>query len=99
MTTGRGKRSKVVSISVKTRETVPSIPTPSARTENIATSKTSLYGVAMLKIALELKKSKTESVENLIRLVLGKMRIDETEFMTFLDANGGLLRTIARRGA
>ncbi|GMU60958.1 MAG: hypothetical protein AMXMBFR34_27210 [Myxococcaceae bacterium] len=56
-----------------------------------------LYGVAMLKIAMELKKADARPLEDLISGVLTRMRLDEGDFRRFLDANGGLLRTIAQR--
>jgi hypothetical protein len=56
-----------------------------------------LYGVAMLKIAMELKKADARPLDELIGGVLARMRLDEGEFRRFLDANGGLLRTIAQR--
>lgn len=55
-----------------------------------------LYGVAMLKIAMELKKAEARPLEDLIAGVLQKMRIDEGDFRGFLEANGGLLKTIAQ---
>lgn len=54
-----------------------------------------LYGVAMLKIAMELKKAPTQSLEELIDGVLTRMQLPADDFRRFLDANGGLLRTIA----
>jgi hypothetical protein len=51
----------------------------------------------MLKIAMELKKADARPVDELITGVLTRMRLDETEFRRFLDANGGLLRAIAQR--
>jgi hypothetical protein len=56
-----------------------------------------LYGVAMLKIAMELKKADSRPVDELIHGVLTRMRLDETEFRRFLDSNGGLLRAIAQK--
>jgi hypothetical protein len=56
-----------------------------------------LYGVAMLKIALELKKADARPMEQLISGVLAKMGLDEAAFRGFLDANGGLLRAIAQK--
>lgn len=56
-----------------------------------------LYGVAMLKIAMELKKADAKPVDELITGVLTRMRLDENEFRRFLEANGGLLRAIAQR--
>ncbi len=69
------------------------------RTSNSVATASALYGVAMLKIAVELKKSKSASVDQIVADVLVKMRIDETQFRHFMDSNGGLLRTIARREA
>jgi hypothetical protein len=56
-----------------------------------------LYGVAMLKIAMELKKADARPVDELIHGVLTRMRLDEGEFRRFLEANGGLLRAIAQK--
>ncbi len=56
-----------------------------------------LYGVAMLKIAMELKKADARPLDELVKGVLTKMRLDEGVFRAFLDANGGLLRSIARK--
>jgi hypothetical protein len=54
-----------------------------------------LYGVAMLKIAMELKKADARPLEELVSSVLQRMHLAEDEFREFLVANGGLLRTIA----
>jgi hypothetical protein len=56
-----------------------------------------LYGVAMLKIAMELKKADARPLDELVSGVLAKMRLDEGVFRSFLEANGGLLRSIARK--
>ena len=56
-----------------------------------------LYGVAMLKIAMELKKADSAPLDELITGVLARMNLPEAEFRAFLSANGGLLRTIASR--
>ena len=56
-----------------------------------------LYGVAMLKIAMELKKADARPLDELVTGVLARMRLDEDEFRAFLELNGGLLRTIAQR--
>lgn len=56
-----------------------------------------MFGVAMLKIAMELKKAEPSSLEELITGVLSKMRLDEREFRAFLETNGGLLKSIAKR--
>ncbi len=62
-----------------------------------ALSASPLYGVAMLKIAMELKKADARPVDELITGVLTKMRLDEADFRSFLEANGGLLRSIAQK--
>ncbi len=54
-----------------------------------------LYGVAMLKIAMELKKADTRPLEELVSSVLQRMHLPEEDFRQFLASNGGLLRTIA----
>jgi hypothetical protein len=58
-----------------------------------------LYGVAMLKIAMELKRTPQRSLEELITGVLARMQLPEDDFRAYLNANGGLLRTVvAKRG-
>ena len=81
----RGKQSRVTAIEAQS-EAVPA--------DLIASP---LYGVAMLKIAMELKKADARPVDELIHGVLTKMRLDEGEFRRFLEANGGLLRAIAQK--
>ncbi|MHB8877408.1 MAG: hypothetical protein ACYC8T_27260 [Myxococcaceae bacterium] len=56
-----------------------------------------LYGVAMLKIAMELKKKESADLDEILRGVLKKMDLPEAAFREFLSNNGGLLRTIAAR--
>lgn len=56
-----------------------------------------LYGVAMLKIAMELKKPDAGALEDIIRGVLSKMNLSEEEFSRYLAQNGGLLKTIAQK--
>jgi hypothetical protein len=56
-----------------------------------------LYGVAMLKMALELKKPGTVSLETVISQVLTRMRLQEEPFRRYLAQNGGLLKAIAER--
>ena len=56
-----------------------------------------LYGVAMLKIAMELKKPDAAALEDIISGVLGRMRLSEEAFRRYLEQNGGLLREIALR--
>ena len=54
-----------------------------------------LFGVAMLKIALELKRNSATPLESIIRNVVERMRLDEPDFRRFLRAQGGLLRRVA----
>lgn len=56
-----------------------------------------LFGVAMLKIAMELKRSETAGLEEILQGVLEKMELPEAEFRAFLERNGGLLRAIASK--
>jgi len=59
-----------------------------------------LYGVAMLKIAMELKKADAKPLDELISGVLARMSVPEGAFRAYLSANSGLLRTIAsKRGS
>ena len=82
----RGKQSRVVALESAHTEVVPA-----------ELSASPLYGVAMLKIAMELKKADARPVDELIHGVLTKMRLDEGEFRRVLEANGGLLRAIAQK--
>ena len=56
-----------------------------------------LYGVAMLKIAMELKKPGERDLNEILRGVLARMSIPEDEFRQFLAQNGGMLRAIAQQ--
>jgi hypothetical protein len=51
-----------------------------------------LYGVALLKAALELKRRQDGSPEEILRGVLARMRLPEEEFLTWLSQQGGLLK-------
>lgn len=84
MNVGRGK-TNVVTLQ-KAREQVP---------QEVAASP--LYGVAMLKIAMELKKADPRPLDELVTGVLSRMKLPESEFRAFLESNGGLLRTIAAK--
>lgn len=81
-----GKQSRVVTLEAAAAE---------APSQELSASP--LYGVAMLKIAMELKKADARPVDELIHGVLTRMRLDEGEFRKFLEANGGLLRAIAQK--
>ncbi len=56
-----------------------------------------LYGVAMLKIAMELKKPGAGGLDEIVSGVLGKMGLSDSEFRHFLSRHGGKLRAIAER--
>ena len=60
-------------------------------------SESPLYGVAMLKIAMELKKPGAKELDEILAGVLARMQIPEDRFREFLSQNGGLLRTIAQK--
>lgn len=53
-----------------------------------------LYGVVLLKTALELKRRKDGSVEEILRGVLARMRIPEHEFRAFLEQRGDLKKLL-----
>jgi hypothetical protein len=58
-----------------------------------------LFGVALLKLALEIKKPGAPPLEALVPGVVRRMGLDEAAFQAWLLANGGLLRGAAgRRG-
>jgi hypothetical protein len=57
-----------------------------------------LFGVALLKIAMELKRDDGRELEEILTGVLRTMNLAEVEFRKYLAQNGGLLRGIADRG-
>jgi hypothetical protein len=56
-----------------------------------------LYGVALLKMALELKRRQDGSVDEILRGVLARMRLPEDEFRAWLSQQGGLLKVLGGR--
>jgi len=58
-----------------------------------------MYGVALLKIAMELKRAPQAGLDEILKGVLERMRLDEPAFRRFLEQNGGLLRQIAQKKA
>ncbi len=58
-----------------------------------------LYGVAMLKIAMELKKQDARGLDEILQGVLSKMNLSEEQFRKFMSQNQGLLRSIAQKKA
>jgi len=59
-----------------------------------------LCGVAMLKIAMELKKQASAPIDEVIAKVLSKMAIDPGSFRKYLASQGGVLQRLKgiRRG-
>jgi hypothetical protein len=53
-----------------------------------------LYGVALLKTALELKRRQDGTPEEILRGVLARMRLPEDEFRAWLAQQGGLLKLL-----
>ncbi len=89
MSNSRGRTRNVVALQTRREEAQVEVPE--------ALSASPLYGVAMLKIAMELKKADARPVEELVAGVLNRMGLSEDQFHAFLEANGGLLRTIASK--
>ncbi len=87
MAQSRGKSQARTVVQLPVVEEAPQVP------PEIACSP--LYGVAMLKIAMELKKADSLPLEELVTSVLKRMHLPEEDFRQFLFSNGGLLRTIA----
>ena len=70
-------------------------PRRSASTETAAQAPPALepdplYGVALLKTALELKRRQDGTPEEILRDVLARMRLPEDEFRAWLAQQGGL---------
>lgn len=53
-----------------------------------------LYGVALLKTALELKRRKDGTPEEILRGVLARMRLSEDDFRAWLSQQGGLAKLL-----
>lgn len=71
--------------------------TVKSRTEETH-SQEALFGVAMLKLALELKRDSAVPFDRLVTQVTGRMKLDEATFRGFLARQGGLLRTLSKHG-
>lgn len=98
MPIGMRRSSRVVPLRKRAAQLEVNASPAAAREKPVAVVAGSpMFGVAMLKIAMELKKAAPRSLEELVTGVLGKMQLDEREFRAFLDVNGGLLRAIAQR--
>ncbi|MGQ0505429.1 MAG: hypothetical protein ACT4TC_08910 [Myxococcaceae bacterium] len=66
-------------------------------TELDSSSESPLFGVAMLKIAMELKKPDAAALDEILAGVLRRMNLSESAFNAYLRKNGGLLRAIASK--
>jgi hypothetical protein len=100
MPIGRGRQAKVVSLQRSSPVADQPAQSSSVEPSSLESSRVEaspLYGVAMLKIAMELKKADAAPLDELVRGVLARMRLPEAEFRRYLEANGGLLRTIASK--
>lgn len=65
--------------------------------EDVRAAESPLYGVAMLKIAMELKKPGAGDLDQILTGVLKRMNLSEADFRSYLEQNGGMLRTIAQK--
>jgi hypothetical protein len=86
----RRQRAKTV-IELEPRRT-PSTETAQAPSKRVEPDP--LYGVALLKMALELKRRQDGSPEEILRDVLARMRLPEDEFRAWLSQQGGLLQAL-----
>lgn len=93
----RAKTSVVVLEERKATPSAPSEPSPQARTAQPVEADP-LYGVALMKTALELRRRQDGSVEEILRSVLARMRIPEAEFFAYLEQQGGLSKLLGGRG-
>ncbi len=57
-----------------------------------------LYGVALLKTALELKRRQDGTPEEILRGVLARMRLSEDAFRAWAAQQGGLLKLLGGNG-
>jgi hypothetical protein len=91
VTQRKGRKDIALTEAETTREESPRELAPRDGVDN------PLYGVAMLKIAMELKKPDAGALDDILKGVLSRMRLSEDEFRSYLGRNGGLLRTIAQK--
>ena len=88
----RRQRSKTV-IELETRRVDAPSPAPAPAVELDP-----LYGVALLKTALELKRRQDGTPEEILRGVLARMRLPEEEFRAWAAQQGGLLKLLGGNG-
>jgi hypothetical protein len=55
-----------------------------------------MYAVAMLRIAMELKKPQAAHMEEIVEGVLKRMKLDRDDFRRYLNENVGLLMATAK---
>ncbi len=67
-------------------------PAPATGTSEPPPPPDPLYGVALLKMALELKRQRESSPEEILRGVLARMRLSEVEFRAWLAHQGELAK-------
>ncbi|WNG29393.1 hypothetical protein F0U62_39440 [Cystobacter fuscus] len=67
-------------------------PAPATGTNEPPPPPDPLYGVALLKMALELKRQRETSPEEILRNVLARMRLSEDEFRAWLAHQGELAK-------
>ncbi|WNG19828.1 hypothetical protein [Cystobacter fuscus] len=67
-------------------------PAPATGTNEPPPPPDPLYGVALLKMALELKRQRETSPEEILRGVLARMRLSEVEFRAWLAQQGELAK-------
>lgn len=68
----------------------PATPEAPAPTEPLEPDP--LYGVALLKVALELKRRQDGTPQEILRGVLARMRLSEDEFRAWLSTQGELAK-------
>jgi len=81
----------------RSKASEPKSVNPTRVTSTPHGSEDPIFGVAMLKLALELKKSKGKTLDEVLPGVLRKMRIRENDFRAYLTQNGRLLRSLRSR--
>jgi hypothetical protein len=88
----RRQQSKTV-IELETRRADAPSPAPAPAVELDP-----LYGVALLKTALELKRRQDGTPEEILRGVLARMRLPEDKFRAWAAQQGGLLKLLGGDG-
>jgi hypothetical protein len=78
----------------RSKASEPKSVNPTGVTSTPRAGEDPIYGVAMLKLALELKKSKGKTLDEVLPGVLRKMRIRENDFRTYLTQSGRLPRRL-----